>query len=182
MLPTPLSNSPTSRVISALSIAAVSLAALVLLGPSHAVVVAVAGACVYGLLNARGRLAAQAQDLDETRHLYHDTAEALSTALDSERALLDVQDRLAASLAEMTRLRELSTRLLEDNDLHAILHHVLVASIEILRADKGLVQLYDEDEGVLKVASHVGVGEEFLELFKAVPPGFSIYGAALARR
>jgi signal transduction histidine kinase/CheY-like chemotaxis protein len=128
------------------------------------------------------RLEDQRRHVAETRRLHQETVEALSQTRAAEHALADEKDRLAVTLADMTRLHESSTRLLKEHDLVAILRDVLEASIEFLNADKGLVQLYDEHDGVLKIAAHVGFDDEFLDLFKSVPPGFSVYGAALERR
>jgi signal transduction histidine kinase/ActR/RegA family two-component response regulator len=128
------------------------------------------------------RLEDQKRHVAETRRLHEETVEALSQTQAAEHALADEKDRLVVTLADMTRLHELSTRLLKEHDLVAILQDVLEGSIEFLNADKGIVQLYDEHDGVLRIAAQVGFNDEFLELFKSVPPGFSVYGVALDLR
>jgi MASE9 protein len=90
------------------------------------------------------RLEDQKQHVAETRRLHHETVEALSQTRAAEHSLADEKDRLAVTLADMTRLHELSTRLLKEHDLVAILQDVLEGSIEFLNADKSIVQLYDE--------------------------------------
>ena len=56
----------------------------------------------------------------------------------------------------------------EDADLISLLEHVLDAAIELQGADFGHVQLYDADNGTLRIAAHRGVGQEFLEYFACV--------------
>src|SRR5262249_41593831 len=117
----------------------------------------------------------------QSERMRQGAAEALARARAAERALLIEKDRLAVTLADLTRLHESSTRLLKQNDLGAILCDVLVRALDPLRPDKGSVQLYDEREGVLRIVAHVGFSPQYLELFKTVLPGFSVYGAALER-
>jgi signal transduction histidine kinase/CheY-like chemotaxis protein len=121
------------------------------------------------------------RELAGVRTQLRQAADAVAFARAAERAQLDANQHLAASLAEMTRLRELSTRLLEENDLDSILQSALAASIELLGADGGIVQLYEEDDGVLRIAAHRETASAFLDLFESVPQGFSVYGTAMTR-
>src|SRR5947207_427523 len=56
---------------------------------------------------------------------------------------LALRDELAAELAEMTRLHELSTRLLVSTKLQQLLEEVLGATMALQDADFGNVQLYN---------------------------------------
>src|SRR5262245_17805645 len=71
------------------------------------------------------------------------------------------RERLALEVADMTRLHNLSVRLLKQDDLAFVLHQILEAAIELLGADKGIVRLYDEQAGVLRVVTHVGFDSGF---------------------
>ena len=48
------------------------------------------------------------------------------------------------------------------------LQEILTASIELLGADKGNVQLLDSERGVLQIAAQRGFGQDFLEFFREV--------------
>jgi signal transduction histidine kinase/ActR/RegA family two-component response regulator/PAS domain-containing protein len=97
-----------------------------------------------------------------------------------ERTALNA--RLESELAELKRLHNLSMRLLEQDDLAPMLHEVLQASMELLGADKGNIQIYDESERTLRIVTQIGFDQGFLDLFKSVPAGFSACGASLERR
>ena len=56
----------------------------------------------------------------------------------------------------------------DDAHLTTLLEQVLDSAIELQGADFGDVQLYDADQGILRIAAHRGVGQEFLEHFACV--------------
>ena len=56
----------------------------------------------------------------------------------------------------------------EDGGLALLLEQVLDAAIELQDADFGDVQLYDAENGTLRIVAHRGVGPEFLEHFACV--------------
>jgi signal transduction histidine kinase/ActR/RegA family two-component response regulator/PAS domain-containing protein len=97
-----------------------------------------------------------------------------------ERAALNA--RLESEVADLKRLHNLSMRLLDQNDLVPMLHEVLQASMELLGADKGNIQIYDESERALKIVTQIGFDQAFLDFFRSIPAGFSACGAALERR
>jgi CheY-like chemotaxis protein len=80
-------------------------------------------------------------------------------------------NRQSRDLADLRRLHELSARLLEDGDFGSMLQRVLDACIELMGADKGLFQIYDEGADALVIKGHVGFGPEFLEHFHYVSVG-----------
>jgi PAS domain S-box-containing protein len=100
-----------------------------------------------------------------------------------DRLATELKDRLATELADMERLYLLSTRLLQQDALTSVLHEVLTASIELLHADKGYVQLYDEKKRVLEMVASVGFNQDFLDHFKIVDANDNhVWGLALKRR
>jgi PAS domain S-box-containing protein len=116
-------------------------------------------------------------------------AQLLGTTVDlSERKreeleLISLRDRLALELTEMTRLHQLSSALLIENDLTAMLNRVLEACMQLLGTDKGSVQLYDEREQSLKIVAQRGFDEVFLDHFQDVKADAnSSCGLALKRR
>jgi signal transduction histidine kinase/CheY-like chemotaxis protein len=84
--------------------------------------------------------------------------------------LTALKELLAAELADLKRLHELSNRLLEKSDLPDLLREVLQASIELLGADKGKLQLYDEPHNVFRIAAQIGFGQQFIDSFSTILP------------
>jgi PAS domain S-box-containing protein len=90
--------------------------------------------------------------------------------------------RLAAEEAEgLTRLQELSTRLLTATDLQSLLEEVLTATIALQGADFGNLQLYKPDTQTLEIIAHRGFQQDFLNYFGRVHEGSAAGGRALQR-
>jgi len=108
--------------------------------------------------------------------IYHLEALLLDLRSNSKQGpnVAEMKGGLDRELAALNRLHELSTTLLKDSrdkDVAFNLRQVLLASIELLGADKGNIQLYDERAQALKIVTHVGFDQTFLDLFKSVPSG-----------
>lgn len=86
----------------------------------------------------------------------------------AEQSLRESETRLAADLKAMTRLHEVSTNLLEQEDLSSLLQQVLNAAIEISGADKGILQVLEPENGKLQVKAQLGFEERFVELFNNI--------------
>jgi len=91
-------------------------------------------------------------------------AELRGTILDiterkrAELELLATKDELAAELTAMTRLHQLSTRLMTTTELQPLLEEVLSATIALQNADFGNVQLYELETQTLEIVAHQGLG------------------------
>lgn len=85
-----------------------------------------------------------------------------------EEALRDNKARLASEAKALVILDEVGTRLWRTQDLQEGLHEILAATIELLGADKGNVQLFDTKRNVLEIAAQVGFDKEFLCYFSEV--------------
>jgi len=107
-------------------------------------------------------------------------ARAEAEQLRAEAELRDFKDRLARELADMHRLHHLSTRLLRGKSLDAMLQSVLEASVELLRAEKGTVQIHDEPSHSLLMKGSVGFSPETIDL--TVLSGQGVCGLALEKR
>ena len=100
----------------------------------------------------------------------------------AELELISLRDRLALELTEMTRLHELSTALLAESDLSAMLNRVLEACVQLLHAEMGSVQLYEEGDQCLKLVAQQGFDQAFVDHFRIVRSDSNCpCGAALAR-
>ena len=99
-----------------------------------------------------------------------------------EAELLALKDELTTELTAMNRLHEVSTRLLITTELQPLLEEVLDATIALLNADFGNVQLYDAASGALKIVAQRGFQRDFLDYLNSVHEGTASCGAASQRR
>ena len=86
----------------------------------------------------------------------------------AEQTLRATEARLAAEATVLSRLNELSSRLWRMTSLQAGLEEMLEATIELLGADKGNIQMLDAGRGVLHIAAHRGFEQGFLDAFREV--------------
>jgi PAS domain S-box-containing protein len=88
--------------------------------------------------------------------------------------------RVAADLRDMTRLNELSNRLVRESSEHdKNMGAVVDTAIAVTGAVKGSLRLLDPSQGVLIIAAQRGFGEAYLNLFTAMPVEASTYAAAM---
>jgi PAS domain S-box-containing protein len=97
----------------------------------------------------------------------------------AEQRLHESERSLTAELADMARLQELSTRLVQAGDSTSLLEEIVDAAIAITAADMGNVQLLDQGTGTLKIVASRGFEAPFLEFFTAVHRGDASCGAAM---
>ncbi len=79
-----------------------------------------------------------------------------------------LNERLLTETSALTKLNELSSRLWPMQNLHDGLSEILAASIELLGANMGNVQILNADRGVLNIAVHRGFKQDFLDFFREV--------------
>jgi len=96
----------------------------------------------------------------------------------AEEDIKALNARLETDLAAMTRMQQLSTRLIESGGIPELLEEILAAGIDITAADMGNIQLLD-GAGRLKIVAHRGFNASFLEFFDHVHDGFAACGSAL---
>ncbi len=99
--------------------------------------------------------------------LLEDAVKAQRVAEDSLARLRESDERHAHEARALAKLNELSSRLWRCRDVHEGLEEMLDASIALVDADKGNVQLLN-DEGVLTIEAQRGFNREFLEYFREV--------------
>ena len=94
-------------------------------------------------------------------------ARNINERMESERALRDSEQRLWAEAYGLERMSEWSTRLWRSRTLEEGLNIILAASMELLSADKGNLQLPDP-RGSLQLAAQLGFEQPFLDHFATV--------------
>jgi PAS domain S-box-containing protein len=83
----------------------------------------------------------------------------------AENTLRLTQEQLSTDLAAMTRLQDLSTQLVQGQDLLSLLREILAAAASFSLTDKGNIQFYDPATGCLRIVVHQGLGKRLLEHF-----------------
>ena len=99
----------------------------------------------------------------------------------AEAELGAARQQLESELANMTRLHEVSMRFVQQGDLHGLLDQILDAAIDVTGAEKGNIQLLDNDGRTLQIATQRGFSRDFLDSFSQVHEGECSCGTALRR-
>ena len=82
--------------------------------------------------------------------------------------LKNTEQGLAVELRAMARLQELSTQVMQANQVEQPLEATLDAIIELTGAQFGCIHLYDEAENALRLVVHRGFQERFLDQFTRI--------------
>jgi signal transduction histidine kinase/DNA-binding response OmpR family regulator len=112
-------------------------------------------------------------------------AHVLATAIQRQRAdevLASLKDELAARLADLTQLHQVSERLANTLELPVLLQQVLEAAARLQGTGMGAVLLHDRERQDLYTAASLGLGNEYLATLGRLPLGMGAAGAAAARR
>ncbi|HKU73346.1 MAG TPA: ATP-binding protein [Pyrinomonadaceae bacterium] len=113
--------------------------------------------------------------------LEEQVAERTKELRESEARLFGILEHSAADLKAMRRLNEIGTMCAKDgNDVETCLKDILKVSIEITGADKGNIQLVENETGGLRLAAQSGFEEPFLEFFGEVIDNSTTCGVAMA--
>jgi PAS domain S-box-containing protein len=83
----------------------------------------------------------------------------------AQRAIQSLNEHLSLDLAAMTRMQQLSTRLLQGDTLPQLLAEIASAGVEIAGAAKGTIHLLED--GVLTIVAQQGFSKPFVESFDA---------------
>ena len=98
---------------------------------------------------------------------------------DARKRAENAEALLATELADTQRLYKLTETLLDLRETNEILRQVLHAAIDLLRADDGHIESYDEIDEQLKIVAHVGLVEaQSLETLSSVAAGCHLCGEA----
>ncbi|TLG78158.1 chemotaxis protein [Methylocystis sp. B8] len=82
--------------------------------------------------------------------------------------LKNTEQELAMELRAMARLQELSTKVMEANQLERPLEAILDAIIELTGAQFGCIHLYEEADHLLRLVVHRGFEQRFIDHFAKV--------------
>jgi PAS domain S-box-containing protein len=94
--------------------------------------------------------------------------ELVEQAQKAEAAAHESEVRLADEVNALARLNEASSRLWRKQGLREGLDEVLDATIKLLGADMGNIQIFDADRRVLVIAAQRGFQQDFLDFFREV--------------
>ena len=93
------------------------------------------------------------------------------------------ETELSREVTTISQLYRLSAQLLQPTSLHAALVQILDASIELIGADMGNIQIFQPLRDTLEIVAQRGFTGEFLDDFEPVAAGDgTAYGRALATR
>jgi len=98
----------------------------------------------------------------------------------TQNDLARVNRELALNLETMTRLHQLSTRLVQAGELSVLLGEIIATALDLTGADKGNIQLLQN--GMLRIIEHRGFDTAFLDYFNNVEPGKAVCGMALEQK
>src|SRR5258708_35876821 len=96
--------------------------------------------------------------------------EDVSERKQAEKALKQSEESLAAELAAMSRLHELSTRLVPAGDSSSLLQEIADVAIAITTADMGKIQLIEPKSGTLRIVASRGFDQAFLRSYELDGP------------
>jgi PAS domain S-box-containing protein len=99
-----------------------------------------------------------------------------------DEALRESEQRLAADLAGMRLLHEISAHFVSQENLHGLLETIVDAAISITGAAKGHIQLLHAATGELGITTHRGYDRAFIEYFSHIHPGTVACGTAAQTR
>ena len=89
------------------------------------------------------------------------------------------EDRLAADVTALSRMHDLSTKVLEADRLEPLLQEIMDASVTIMKAEKGTLQLMEDNS--LRIVAHHGHDRPFLDFFAKAESVASVCGEATKR-
>ncbi len=84
------------------------------------------------------------------------------------------EDRLKKDLAALTRIHDLSRKMLEGRGIQPLLKEIMDAAVAIMHADFGTLQLLENNS--LRIVAHYGFRQPFLDFFTSAKSAASICG------
>lgn len=100
----------------------------------------------------------------------------------ADKALVTLKDELAAQLADLRRLHEMSIRLTTTLELHPLLDEILGVATAVEGSPMGLLSLGDLEQDGLRVGASIGFDDTFLNQIEFVKAGDGVYGTCFQER
>lgn len=104
-------------------------------------------------------------------------ARDISQQMKARAAIENLNAQLGSELGAMTRLQELSSRLMQSGDFTALMGDIIDVAMKVTAADMGNIQLLQG--GALKIIAHRGFDAVFLNFFETVEDTHSACGSAM---
>src|SRR5262245_26862023 len=117
-----------------------------------------------------------------TARALHEQADAHGLTLEGLLSLLVKKKEQPAEIVAVNSLNNLDLQSLKPLEFQPLLEEVLDATMMLLKADFGNIQLFDPSTGALKIVAHRGFKQDFLDYFDNVNEGTGSCGTALKRR
>jgi PAS domain S-box-containing protein len=117
-----------------------------------------------------------------TARALHEQAEAQGITLEALLSLLVKKEELSAEIVAMNSPNQLDAQSTTFTEFKPRLEEILDATIALLNADYGNIQLYDSATGALKIVVQRGFRQDFLDYFDNVHEGTGSCGTALHKR
>jgi len=117
-----------------------------------------------------------------TKAPYRDAAGKVIGLLGISHDITDrkqAEHRLKADLTALTRIHDLSMKLLEAGGLEPLLQEIMDAAVAIMGAERGTLQLIEG--GSLRIVAHCGHQRPFLKFFASAENRASVCGEAMKR-
>jgi signal transduction histidine kinase/CheY-like chemotaxis protein len=98
----------------------------------------------------------------------------------AKQELLLLKNELAEQLEDITRLQQLSSRLLNTLELNLVFDEVLRAIAALQNTDMAVLMLFDSKQNDLYIAGSIGLSTEYLEIMHRMPLGVGDCGTAVS--
>jgi len=117
-----------------------------------------------------------------TARALYERADAHGITLEGLLSFLVNKKEHIAELLAMNSVNQLDRQPLTTTEFQPLLEEVLDATMKLLKADLGNIQLFDPSTGVLKIVAQRGFKQDFLDYFDNVHEDTGSCGTALKRR
>src|SRR5262245_1716088 len=117
-----------------------------------------------------------------TARALHEQADAHGLTLEGLLSLLVKKKEQQAEIVAVNSFNKLDPQSLKPAEFQPLLEEVLDATMMLLKADFGNIQLFDPSTGALKIVAHRGFKQDFLDYFNNVHEGTGSCGTALKRK
>lgn len=91
------------------------------------------------------------------------------------------QEDMSIELTIMRQMHNISTCVMRQEEMREIFGMIVETAINIMQADRGTIQLFGEDSGILRIIAHRGLDQPFLNYFNGAHQSQAAYGLDLKK-